>query len=219
MEVNIFEFRDDLELMKLIERIENLSLKLNEFDTDQLVTGSKRLSEFRVISSGTIQKQGHHLWSLANLYITDKVNLGLAPTWIDICEVNKILDPDHKGCIRTCEVYIGNHQACEVKELNNYLNRFTKDILINKNLQNPLLWASKVRYWLVTLHPFIDANGRTSNLICDWILALNGFLPISYNSKVDSLIGGWKGRSHFSDLNYATFKTLTAVEHSYQFFY
>jgi prophage maintenance system killer protein len=209
----------NVKLNELLQLIEEFNFKMLRLSQNDLIIGSKRISEFRTTSSSTIKKEGNDLWLKANLYITKKVELDIAPTWNDIVEINKILDQKNQGKLRTCEIYIGNHQACTASDLNDLLSTFTQEILSNNKKLHPLMWANEVRYWLVTLHPFIDGNGRTSNLLCDWILALNGYLPISHSTKLESFIGGWKGRSHFSDLNFAAVKTLSAIEHSYRIFF
>jgi Fic family protein len=215
MTFTISGFKSTDELNHLTLKIEKLRLKLTEFSNDQLIEASKSLYQFRIASSTTTKKQGQDFWLNANLYTTNKIKEFISPTWFDILEINKILSPIQNGKIRDCDVYIGNHKACGPTELRRLILEFNSTIITNTKNLHPLLWASEVRYWIVTLHPFVDGNGRTSNLVCDWILALNGFLPISHNSRLDSFIAGWQNRAHFSDLNYATTKTLSSVEHSY----
>lgn len=128
-------------------------------------------------------------------------------------------DPFHHGRIRDGKIWIGNHEACGPEQLITDLIKF-QDIILNNNLcESPLIWASRVRYELITLHPFADGNGRTSNLLCDWILASHGFLPITHSFKSDSHIGGWSSRLHFSDFEFACYKTLSAILHSYDIFF
>lgn len=112
--------------------------------------------------------------------------------------------------------YIGNHEAAHPNELPHLIEAFKKDVLTPHPTAHPLLSACKIRYWLVTIHPFLDGNGRTSNLLCDWILARYGYPPLTYRLKVDSHIGGWEGRSHFSTFDYACAKTLLSLKYTYE---
>lgn len=48
----------------------------------------------------------------------------------------------------------------------------------NKNAMHPVLLAAEMHERLVTIHPFIDGNGRTSRLIMNLILLQNGY-PIT----------------------------------------
>jgi len=48
----------------------------------------------------------------------------------------------------------------------------------NKNKIHPVLLAADMHEKIVTVHPFIDGNGRTSRLIMNLVLLMNGF-PIA----------------------------------------
>ena len=47
---------------------------------------------------------------------------------------------------------------------------------INKNKLHPIILAAEMHERLVTIHPFIDGNGRTSRLIMNLILMQKGYL-------------------------------------------
>lgn len=51
--------------------------------------------------------------------------------------------------------------------------------LPHKNDLNPIELAAWTHAEFVRIHPFIDGNGRTSRLIMNYQLMINGFLPIS----------------------------------------
>ena len=51
----------------------------------------------------------------------------------------------------------------------------------NKNTMHPVLLAAEMHERLVTIHPFVDGNGRTSRLIMNLILMQHGF-PITHIS-------------------------------------
>jgi len=204
------------ESQKLIEDIEIFNQNFSDLSSSELIQRSEILSEYRKKSSSTLQKQEIESWIQANQFISEKINAGKAPTWADLCYINKLFDPESGGRLRTTQVFVGNYQTCSPDDLPQLINIYIKEVLVESQTLHPLLWASRARYWLVTIHPFIDGNGRTSNLVCDWILALNGYLPLSFHLKVDSHIGGWEGRSHFSDFDYACIKTLSAVKNTYE---
>ena len=48
----------------------------------------------------------------------------------------------------------------------------------NKNKVHPVILAADMHEKIVTVHPFIDGNGRTSRLIMNLVLLMNGF-PIA----------------------------------------
>ncbi len=62
------------------------------------------------------------------------------------------------------------------------LDKLMEDYFIfyenNKNTMNPVILAAEMHERLVTIHPFIDGNGRTSRLIMNLILMQNGY-PIA----------------------------------------
>lgn len=204
------------ECQELIDEIESLCEKLTLLPPSEILCRSQKLSEYRAKSSSTLQNGSNESWKKANEYVSQKITASIFPTWEDIENINKICNPSTGGQLRNCPVYIGNHKACSPETLPVLIQAYINDILSFNNVVHSLITACHARYWLVTIHPFIDGNGRTSNLICDWILALNGYLPVSFGLKLDAHIGGWGGRSHFSDLNYACLKTLLAIKHTYQ---
>ncbi len=62
----------------------------------------------------------------------------------------------------------------------------------HKNKLHPVVLAAEIHERLVTIHPFIDGNGRTSRLIMNMILLQNGF-PLA-------IIGGdYEGRMAYYD--------------------
>ncbi len=47
---------------------------------------------------------------------------------------------------------------------------------INQNMMHPIILAAEMSERLVTIHPFIDGNGRTSRLLMNLILLKNGYI-------------------------------------------
>lgn len=54
------------------------------------------------------------------------------------------------------------------------MDKFFKNI-VNNNNQHPLTRAALAHYELVTIHPFIDGNGRSARLLMNLILLQNGY--------------------------------------------
>lgn len=65
------------------------------------------------------------------------------------------------------------------------IKNFYADLENNKCL-NPIEFAAWTHAEFVRIHPFIDGNGRTSRLIMNYQLMINGFLPVSI-AKEDRL--------------------------------
>jgi len=181
----------------------------------------QELFKARCMGSGTLShstnKDDFDFWNLANQYLTKKIEHFEFPEWKDIVKINYILNPKNEGQQRTERVYIGQYEALPPALLEEALNFFKSEIL-QKSDMHPILLAARVRYWLVTLHPFPDANGRTSNLVCDWILSFYSYWPMTFSTKLDNHIGGWGSRKNFSNFDFAVFKTANSLINSFNIF-
>ena len=56
----------------------------------------------------------------------------------------------------------------------------------NKNALHPIVLAAELHERLVTIHPFIDGNGRTSRLVMNVILLQNGYVIANIKGDYDS---------------------------------
>ena len=56
----------------------------------------------------------------------------------------------------------------------------------NKNAIHPIILAAELHQRLVTIHPFIDGNGRTSRLVMNLILLQNGYVIANIKGDYDS---------------------------------
>ena len=56
----------------------------------------------------------------------------------------------------------------------------------NKNSLHPIVLAAELHERLVTIHPFIDGNGRTSRLVMNLILLQNGYVIANIKGDYDS---------------------------------
>lgn len=59
---------------------------------------------------------------------------------------------------------------------------------INKNKLHPVILAAEMHERLVTIHPFIDGNGRTSRLVMNLILLQKGYIIANIKGDYDSRI-------------------------------
>jgi Fic family protein/DNA-binding XRE family transcriptional regulator len=56
----------------------------------------------------------------------------------------------------------------------------------NKNSLHPIVLAAELHERLVTIHPFIDGNGRTSRLVMNLVLLQNGYVIANIKGDYDS---------------------------------
>ncbi|VDN02542.1 unnamed protein product [Thelazia callipaeda] len=89
------------------------------------------------------------------------------------------VDPDAAGVFRKTQVYVGSFTPVsadlvprEMDEMVKWLN--SEDSL----LLDPVERAAIAHYKLVSIHPFIDGNGRTARLLMNLILMQSGFPPV-----------------------------------------
>jgi Fic family protein len=61
-------------------------------------------------------------------------------------------------------------------KIENLMDNFYLWLKENKNM-HPVLLATEAHYRLVSIHPFIDGNGRCARLLMNLILIQNGYPP------------------------------------------
>lgn len=84
------------------------------------------------------------------------------------------------GIYRNVEVRItgAKHKPPVPSEMYLQIKKFFSELPF-KNELNPIELAAYTHAEFVKIHPFVDGNGRTSRLIMNYQLMVNGFLPIS----------------------------------------
>lgn len=177
------------------------------------------VAESRVRSSNTLKRGDLILWQAANAYVQMQVQEKKLPTWESICEINAILnDKNPDQVIRTNEIFIGPHAAPPAADLEVNLDVFKNDILFIDKHPHPLVAAALIQYWIISLHPFVDANGRTAVLVADWIASYFGYLPQSFETILDGVIAHFANRQTKASPARAVYKVLTNILRSYQLF-
>ena len=87
------------------------------------------------------------------------------------------IDRENAGCYRSVPVRISGSKHLPPqpflieKLMEDYFIHFSKQ----KRKMHPVLLAADMHERLVSIHPFIDGNGRTSRLVMNLILLRNGF--------------------------------------------
>lgn len=206
------------EIYSLIADIERLKERAENLNEENWNSGLIRVSPFRLKSSSSLQRGDLFTWQQANNWISEKAQQNPIPKWEDVEQINRILNSDSKtSVIRTDEVYLGPWKACPALELLDSISYLRNEVLNNKDL-HPLIHAALVQYWIVSIHPFRDANGRTAILTADWILASNGYLPQSFRTRLDAIVAYLPERKTTADSKRAIRKILNNVKFSYETF-
>lgn len=103
----------------------------------------------------------------------------------DVLAIHRIIlrgiDDPNAGHYRAYNVYVNKgegkkHMFPEPSKIENLMDNFYLWLKENKNM-HPVLLATEAHYRLVSIHPFIDGNGRCARLLMNLILIQNGYPP------------------------------------------
>ncbi len=91
--------------------------------------------------------------------------------------VLKSIDTEHAGRYRTFGVRISGsaHVPPDAFQLQELMEGYFKNYNKQKKSLHPVILAAEMHERLVSIHPFVDGNGRTSRLIMNLILIQNGW--------------------------------------------
>ena len=98
------------------------------------------------------------------------------------------IQPEDAGRYRRVQVMIkgSSHMPPQpflvAKEMEDYFIWYE----INKNKLHPVILAAEMHERLVTIHPFIDGNGRSSRLVMNLILLQHGFVIANIKGDYDT---------------------------------
>lgn len=87
------------------------------------------------------------------------------------------IDADNAGRYRSLPVRISGstHVPPQPYLLDKYMEDYFKFYKRQKDLMHPVILAAEMHERLVTIHPYIDGNGRTSRLVMNLILLRHGY--------------------------------------------
>jgi prophage maintenance system killer protein len=213
----VFDTVEQAQIDAQIDRIHLANERLGLLSQDQLEAGFQKLAIQRRLGSSSLKRGESEAWIEANQLVQKFVDENRVPDWKQICRLNQLLT-NQQTVIRHQEIYMGPYQACPIVELNQSIEFFQAQILESKFKSSLLIHAALCQYWLVSLHPFNDANGRTSVLLTDWFLALNDYLPQSFTSKADSVVAYQPGRPHVITPGLGVIRVLKNILNSYRCF-
>lgn len=108
--------------------------------------------------------------------------------------VLKSIDTENAGKYRTVPVMISGSEHVPPqpylieKMMEDYFNHYEKQ----KKIMHPVILAAEMHERLVSIHPFIDGNGRTSRLLMNFILLKNGYTVAILKGDQESRIAYYK---------------------------
>lgn len=103
-------------------------------------------------------------------YITEKI----------ILEINKIIltgiDDAWAGKYRKSEIFVrGSNSNFPLPQVVPTLMTDLVKWIESEQEENPIKMAAELHYKFVSIHPFVDGNGRTARLLMNLVLAIHGY--------------------------------------------
>lgn len=188
-ELNSYRIVDALELEYTFEsnRIEGNTLTLIETDlviNKGLTIGGKSMREH-------LEAINHQQ---AIGYIKDVVQSKIEFSLTVLLNIHALIlraiDADNAGQFRKVQVYIqgSKHIPSQPflvpKQMEDYFIWYNE----NKLNLHPVLLSAEMHERLVSIHPFIDGNGRTARLVMNLILLQHGFVIANLKGDVESRV-------------------------------
>jgi len=101
--------------------------------------------------------------------------------------VLKGIDKKYAGVYRNVPVRISGsaHVPAEPYLIEKMMEDYFLFYETQKNLLHPIILAAEMHERLVSIHPFIDGNGRTSRLVMNLILLQNGYSIVNLKGDLD----------------------------------
>lgn len=98
------------------------------------------------------------------------------------------IDSKHAGVFRSVPVYISGseHKPPEPYLLEKLMEDYFLFYEANKDTLHPVILATEMKERLVTIHPFLDGNGRLSRLILNFILLSHGHTTLILKGDTSS---------------------------------
>ncbi|NRA66552.1 MAG: Fic family protein [Pseudobacteriovorax sp.] len=171
-----------------------------------------RVWRHRILASNSLRsgKQSEG-WDAASQYLAKQVGDGNKPSLASVEQVNCLLSGKPPK-LRDFPIFTANEEYVSpqfVPELWELLGDKLSD-----ERTHPLFQSFYAYLAIVTIHPFANANGRTARLIADWLLLMDGWLPLTFPSPIASHVAQTIGGVR-RDVT-QSFKTfVAAVSHSY----
>lgn len=171
-----------LEEEKRLRFFDLLCEKMFQLPEEHLKAQLHQLNILRLFSSKSNSAHSPETlerWNKAQLFIYQ--NAQSLFNYDFIKQVNVILI-GHKEVERTQEIFAGGAAFLSNTEKEKELAFFRDELLPHLRDYHPVVASTALRYWIISLHPFKDGNGRTSQSIADAWLIINQFPPLYFKN-------------------------------------
>jgi Fic family protein len=132
----------------------------------------------------------------------------------DIFNIHSIIlrgiDPKNAGTFRTVPVYVfqqngSKHIFCDPLLITDEMDAFF-NWLFTESGEHPAIVAAEAHTRLVSIHPFVDGNGRSARLLMNLVLLQNGYVPAiiknADRAKYLDALEQWQNNNNKDDFYY-----------------
>ena len=195
LKIKLNEFRqfDSYQIAQALEleytfesnRIEGNTMTLRESDlviNEGLTISGKSMREH-------LEVINHHE---AIAYIKDLMQRNTSINEREILSIHNLIvrgiHPEDAGCFRKVQVmiqgssYVPSQPFLVAKEMEDFFIWYEA----NKLILHPVILAGEIHERLVTIHPFINGNGRTCRLVMNLVLLQHGYIIANIRGDYDS---------------------------------
>lgn len=198
---------DVTEAMQLISKLKK------EFEEHGEHFDFRMLLKHRILASNSLRRgEGLVEWENASKYVAQQVLDDQLLTSEHLRKINSLLAGEERGW-RTTRIYTADEEYLPPEYLNEFRDYF--DANIPRHHDFPLQQAFLAYCWAVTMHGFLNQNGRTARLAGDWILLQNGYVPIYFATSVSAHVAQ-SINGHKRDLLVSFINYLRALADSYE---
>lgn len=168
-------------------RIEGNTLSLRETDlivNKGLTIGGKSMQEH-------LEAVNH---AEAIDYVSDPVNSKIALNKRTILDIHRLIlkaiDTENAGCYRKVPVRISGsrNELPQPYQLEQLMTDYFQFYQFNHKKLHPVILAAEMHERLVSIHPFIDGNGRTARLVMNLILLRHGYTRANIKGSQESRV-------------------------------
>lgn len=101
--------------------------------------------------------------------------------------VLKSIDSRNAGVYRSIPVRISGskHVPASPYMINTLMEEYFTFYNLQKSVLHPVILAAEMHERLVSIHPFVDGNGRTARLVMNLILLLNGYTIVNLKGNIE----------------------------------
>ena len=174
-----------------IEHLENLQADLEKVEFHEWQPRMEKFQIARSLASKTLRnsQEARSYWVEAQNLLNSWLATEKPVTKPNILRLNAILTGHEVHDWRQKDIFTGDTPHPAPGVLNELMEEYLTEIFEKHSEDHVVLRASKARQWFLAIHPFENGNGRISQLLADFILLQNSYLPQSFFRSYEGVNG------------------------------